>query len=79
MPDLRYDIVKNIDIISEGTKGWKKEINIVSWNERAPKVDIRDWDQAHGKMGRGITLSRQELLKLKEILDGIDIDQLEIG
>lgn len=79
MSDIKYDILKNIDVLSEGSRGWKKEINIVSWNDRAPKVDIRDWDENHEKMGKGITLSKPELLKLKEILDSIDIEGLDIG
>lgn len=52
MAELKYEIKKHIGVIGEGTKGWKKEVNLVSWNERKPKLDIRDWDENHEKMGR---------------------------
>ncbi|MGL5543322.1 MAG: YdbC family protein, partial [Fusobacteriaceae bacterium] len=56
-----------------------REVNIVSWNNRKGKVDIRDWDENHEKMGKGITLSKEELKALKEILEEIDIDELDVG
>jgi len=64
--------------LSEGSRGWRKEINLVSWNDRKPKIDIRDWDEERVKMGKGITLNKEELLKLKELLDSIDLDTLEV-
>jgi hypothetical protein len=57
MADLKFEIKKFIGVIGEGTKGWKKEVNLVSWNERKPKLDIRDWDENHEKMGKGVTLN----------------------
>ncbi|PJI07409.1 MULTISPECIES: YdbC family protein [Clostridium] len=77
MAEVKFDIIKNLGVISEGARGWKKEINIMSWNGRKAKIDIRDWDEAHSKMGKGITLSKDELKKLKEILDEINIDELD--
>ena len=77
MPELKYDIIKNLGVIGEGTKGWKKEVNIVSWNDRKPKIDIRDWDEKHEKMGRGVTLGKEEIIALKEILSELDLDELE--
>lgn len=72
MAELKYEIVKNIGVISEGAKGWKKELNI-SWNGREPKYDIRDWDPNHEKMGKGVTFSNEELTKLREMLNDKDI------
>ncbi|HEY8890350.1 MAG TPA: PC4/YdbC family ssDNA-binding protein [Clostridium sp.] len=66
-------------VLSEDAKGWKREINIVSWNDRKPKIDIRDWDEDHLKMRKGITVSKEELNKLKEILNAINIVELDIG
>ena len=63
--------------MSEGTKGWQKEINLVSWNERQPKIDIRDWAPEHEKMGKGITLSFEELKKLKGLLEKIDLNGIQ--
>ena len=44
MAEIKFEIVKRIGVLSEGNNGWKKELNLVSWNDRAPKYDIRDWD-----------------------------------
>lgn len=77
MADIKYEITKPLGVLSEGSKGWQKEINLISWNERKPKVDIRDWGPEHEKMGKGITLNKEELKKLKELLDGINLEALE--
>lgn len=53
-----------------------KEINLVSSNGRKPKIDIRDWASEHEKMGKGITLNFEELKKLKEIINGMDLKTL---
>jgi len=68
MAEIKFEIIKNIGTLSESSKGWIKELNLVSWNERDPKYDIRDWDPEHQKMGKGVTLTEEELKKLKEIL-----------
>ncbi|MDR1466733.1 MAG: hypothetical protein LBI40_03865 [Treponema sp.] len=68
MSDIAFDIVKNYGMLSEEKSGWKKEVNLVSWNNRTPKFDIRDWDPYHEKMGKGITLSLEEAKKLMELL-----------
>ena len=67
--DIKFEIVKEIGVLSESGKGWKKELNIVSWNAGTPKYDVRDWDPEHQKMGKGVTLTKDEMLKLKELLD----------
>lgn len=69
MADIKYDIVKEIGVLSENARGWRKEVNLVSWNGGAPKYDIRDWAPEHEKMGKGTTLSEDEVVKLKEILE----------
>jgi len=76
MADIKYEITRTLGVLSEGSKGWQKEINLVSWNERKPKIDIRDWAPEHEKMGKGVTLNYEELKKLKELLDGIDLETL---
>lgn len=78
MADIKFEIARTLGVLSEGTKGWQREINLVSWNDRKPKVDIRDWGPEHEKMGKGITLNKMELWQLKELLDGIDLESLEI-
>lgn len=69
MAEIKYDIVEKIGVLSENSKGWKKELNLISWNDSAPKYDIRDWAPGHEKMGKGVTLTKEELVKLKEILE----------
>ena len=73
MADLKFEITKSLGVLSESSKGWQKEINLVSWNERKAKVDIRDWAPGHEKMGKGITLTREELKSLRELLNGMDL------
>ena len=68
MADINYDIVKEFGVLSENAKGWRKEVNLISWNGGAPKYDIRDWAPDHEKMGKGTTLSEEEMKILKEIL-----------
>lgn len=78
MAEIKFEIIEKLGAIGEGTKGWKKEVNLISWNSRKPKIDIRDWDEDHEKMGKGITLFKDELIALKEILDSIDIENLDM-
>lgn len=73
MAEIKYEIVETIGEIATSTKGWKKELNVISWNGREPKYDLRDWAPDHGKMGKGITLTVEELKKLKEILNHMDL------
>lgn len=72
MADIKYDIVEEIGVLSENDKGWRKEINLISWNGAAPKYDIRDWAPGHEKMGKGITLNKEEIEKLKIILSKVE-------
>lgn len=67
MSEIKYEIVKHIAVLAEGSKGWKKELNLISWNDKEPKYDIREWAPEHAKMGKGITLNKEEMIKLKEI------------
>lgn len=73
MPDIKYEIVKNIGMLSKSGSGWTKELNLVSWNDREPKYDLRDWSADHEKMGKGVTLSKEELLALKELLNTMEL------
>ena len=78
MADFKFDIKKSLGTISENSKGWKREVNIMTWNNKKAKVDIREWDEKHEQMGKGITLNKEELKQLKDILAEINIDELEI-
>ena len=68
MAEFSYEIVEEIAVLSENAKGWRKELNLVSWNERPPKFDLRDWAPNHEKMGKGITLTNEEFETLRDTL-----------
>jgi len=72
MAEIKYEIIEHVGILSESPRGWTKELNIVSWNDRDPKFDIREWSPEHDKMGKGITLTKEEIFSLKEILNAIE-------
>lgn len=69
MAEIKFEITKALGVLSESANGWKRELNLVSWNERAPKYDIRDWDPNHEKMSKGITLSQEEMEILVELVN----------
>lgn len=73
MAAIKYEIKETVGIISENNKGWSKELNLISWNDREPKFDIRDWSPEHEKMGKGITLTKEELVKLRDILNDMKL------
>ena len=73
MSDIKYEILKTIGVLSTSASGWSKELNLISWNDREPKYDLRDWSANHEKMGKGATLSKEELSALKELLNSIEL------
>ena len=74
MADFNFEIIEELGVISEGSKGWQTELNLISWNGNAPKYDIRSWSPDHQKMGKGITLTGEELAELKSILDTLEVE-----
>lgn len=72
MAEFKYEIVKELGVISEGARGWTKELNLVSWNDKAPKYDIRDWAPDHEKMGKGVSLTEEEMEALIELFNSRD-------
>ena len=73
MADIKYEIKESVGELTESSKGWKKELNLISWNDKEAKYDIRDWSPEHEKMGKGVTLSKEEIIKLKELLNGLNL------
>lgn len=73
MSDFQYEVVETIGVISTSASGWTKELNLVSWNGRPPKFDIRDWSPDHEKMGKGLTFSNEEMKGLLELLADIEL------
>lgn len=73
MAEIKFEIEKELGSISESSKGWTKELNIISWNGKEAKYDLRDWAPKHEKMGKGVTLSVEELKKLRDILNEMNL------
>ena len=69
MADFKYEIVEEIGVLSENAKGWRKELNKISWNGAEPKYDIRDWAPGREKMGKGVTLTEEEAQALRDLLN----------
>ena len=72
MAEITFEITKELGVISENAKGWTRELNLVSRNERDPKYDIRDWSPDHTRMSKGISLTEEEMLKLVELFNARD-------
>lgn len=73
MAEIKYEIQKHIGALSESSKGWKKEVNLISWNDKEAKYDIREWSPEHDKMGKGVTLSTDELKRLRDLLNEMNL------
>ena len=73
MSDVKYEIFKKLGVLSTAGSGWTKELNLISWNDREPKYDLRDWSADGQKMGKGITLSGEELSALRKLLNKLEV------
>jgi hypothetical protein len=74
MAELTFEITKHIGVLSTSARGWTKELNMVSWNERDPKYDLREWNPDHTRMGKGITLTEEDIEALRKLLNGEEIE-----
>lgn len=72
---ITYTIQDVLGDLSVAANGWKKELTYTSWNNRDEKFDLRSWNPDHSAMTKGITLTKEEILKLKDILNDIDFDK----
>lgn len=73
MAEIKYEITEELGVLSESTRGWTKEINLVSWNNYGAKYDIREWAPEHAKMGKGVTFTADEIRELRDILNKLDL------
>lgn len=72
--DFSFQIVESLGAFSTSKSGWTTELNLVSWGGRDPKYDIRSWSPDHSKMGKGVTLTKAELVALKKLLSETEIN-----
>lgn len=76
MADFTYEIKQHLGILSKNEKsGWRKEVTLTSWNGNPAKIDIRDWNEDYSKMGKGITLTDEEVQTLKSILSKVNREE----
>ncbi|PFD36717.1 hypothetical protein CN285_21490 [Bacillus cereus] len=73
MADIKFEIKENVGVLSQSPKGWTKELNLISWNGKEAKYDLRDWAPNHEKMGKGITLNVEELKTLNNVLNSVEL------
>lgn len=74
---ISVEIVEELGDLSVAANGWKKQLTYTSWNGRSPKFDLRSWDADHNAMTKGLTLTKEELMKLRDVLDTLDFDKYE--
>lgn len=67
MPELKFEILETL-IVFPADGAWHKELNLVKWGDHGPKYDLRPWNEDQSKMGKGITLTKEELIHLQEEL-----------
>lgn len=73
MADIKYEVIESIAILATTPRGWTKELRLISWNNKEPKYDIREWAPDGEHMGKGVTLSKEEMKMLKETLNSLDL------
>ncbi|KGF08578.1 Uncharacterized protein conserved in bacteria [Urinicoccus massiliensis] len=71
---FKYELLESLGVLSESASGWTKELNIVSYNDQEGKYDLRQWAPDHEKMAKGITLTKEELVALRDLLNSLDLD-----
>ncbi len=71
MSDIKFELIQKIGVLSTSASGWTKELNLVSWNDQEPKYDLQDWSPDRQRRGKGVTLSKEELARLKELLENL--------
>ena len=74
MAELKFEITEHFGVLSQNARGWTKELNKIRWNEREPKWDIREWNPDHTRMGKGVTLTEEEVDALRKLLNGEELD-----
>jgi hypothetical protein len=76
---MKHETVKHLGTLSVASKGSRREVGIVSWNDRPAKLDIRTWlsdgSAAHNDVGK-LTLTRKEAELLRNILNALDLEDI---
>jgi len=70
MAELKFEITQKLGVIAQTAMG-AKELNMVSWNDRPAKYDIRDWSEDYSQMSKGLTFTKEEMTSLKKLLNSL--------
>lgn len=69
--DFSYTIEQKLGVVATQKSGWTLELNLISWGGHPAKYDLRPWSPDHEKMGKGVTLTKEELDALKTLLNNL--------
>ena len=72
MADITYEIHEELGSLSE-RGGWSLDLNLISWNHRAPTYDLRKWAD-DGRMGKGVSMTFNEVIALRNLLNSLELD-----
>ena len=73
MAGIKYETIEIVGVLSEGSKGWKKELNLIVWNDKDNRYEIREWNPTHEKIGRGIPFTKYKLMNLNKMLNEMNL------
>ncbi len=68
MTGITMEVIKRFAVISGPDTGYRKELNLVSWNGAEPKIDLRTWSP-EGAALKGLTLTEDEAKELQKALN----------
>lgn len=70
---VTFKLLKSIGTVGKTEKGEKK-LQFVRWNDNEPCYDLRTWLSSN-KASSGITLSKEDLLRIVELVKGDKIEE----
>ena len=65
---MDFEIIKELGVLSESSKGWQKILAVVRWGDGKPKLDIRSWSPDREKCSKGVTITFGEAECLRDLL-----------
>ena len=71
MAYIKFEIKETVGVIAESTKGWKKQLNLISQNGNEAKYDLIELSPDHEKMGKGLTLTNEEFEALQKAIENM--------
>jgi hypothetical protein len=74
MYEIKFDIIQKIGVLSKSASGWTMELNLMHWNDQEPSYDLCEWSPDRERRGKGVTLSREELVVIRELLNKMELE-----